>query len=156
MATLYSTTADAENTARAYGRDLQCSPKSGRNVGLAIKGMPLAKAIEFLEDVKELKTAVPFRVRVRKIHHRRGSRFGPGRYPVQVARCFLKVLESVGANAEYKGLDKERLVITHVTAYQGQVIHAMTPRAHGRATPHYNRLCNLEIIVTQSDKEEAK
>lgn len=154
MATLYSTYTESEKTARAYARDMPCSPKSGRNVGLAIKGMPLSKAIDFLTDVKALKTPVPFRVRVRKIHHRRGTGFGPGRYPVQVARCFIKVLKSVEANAEYKGLDKERLVISHVSAYQGQVIQAMTPRAHGRATPHYNRLTNLEVVVTQSDGEE--
>lgn len=154
--TYYSTTSDPETTARAYGKNLPCSPKSGRNVALAIKGMPLARAKEFLEEVAELKTPVPFRVRVRKIHHRRGTGFGPGRYPVQVARCFLKVLGAAEANAEYKELDKERLVITHASAYQGQVIQAYTPRAQGRATPHYDRKCNLELIVSQVEAGEGE
>jgi large subunit ribosomal protein L22 len=154
MATYYSTVADTATTARAYGRDLPCSPKSGRNVARAIKGMPVARAKTFLEEVVAVKTPVPFKVRVRKIHHRKGG-MGPGRYPVQTAKCMLKVLESAEANAEYKGLDKDRLVITHSTAYQGTVIQAYTPRAQGRATPHYNRLCNFEVILTQAEGEEA-
>ena len=155
--TYYSTEpVDPAKTARAYGRDLPCSPKSGRNVAKAIKGMPVSRAKLFLEEVRELRVAVPFTVRNRKIHHRKGTGFGPGKYPVQTVKCFLKVLESAEANAEYKGLDKERLVITHSTAYQGQVIQAYTPRAQGRATPHYNRLCNFEVIVTQVGDDEKK
>jgi large subunit ribosomal protein L22 len=99
---------------------------------------------------------VPFKVRVRKIHHRRGEGFGPGKWPVGVVTRFLKVLESAEANAEYKGLDKERLVITHASAYQGTVIQAFTPRAQGRATPHYNRKCNFEVIVSQVEEPETK
>ena len=154
MATYYSTVSDTATTAQAYGRDLPCSPKSARNVARAIKGMPVTRAKVFLEGVIKVEVPVPFKVRVRKIHHRKGG-IGSGRYPVQTAKCMLKVLESAEANAEYKGLDKDRLVITHSTAYQGQVIQAFTPRAQGRATPHYNRLCNFEVILTQAGEEEA-
>lgn len=147
MTTKYSTVADPATTAKAYGKDMHCSPKSGRNVARAIKGMPVARAKEFLSEVEALKTPVPFLVRKRKIAHRRGQGFGPGKYPKKVAQHFLKVLGSAEANAEYKGLDTDRLVITHASAYQGQVIKAYTPRAQGRATPHYERTCNLEIVV---------
>jgi large subunit ribosomal protein L22 len=153
MATRYSTVSDASTTARAYGRDLPCSPKSGRNVARAIKGMPVERAKTFLDEVAALKTPVPFFVRKRKIAHRRGQGFGPGKYPKKVAECFLKVLQSAEANAEYKGLEKERLVITHATAYQGQVQQAYTPRAQGRATPHFERTCNFEVILTQVEEE---
>jgi large subunit ribosomal protein L22 len=152
--TYYSTVSDPTVTAQAYGRDLPCSPKSARNVARAIKGMPVTRAKTFLEEVIEVRTPVPFKVRVRKIHHRKGG-MGPGRYPVQTAKCMLKVLESAEANAEYKGLDKDRLVITHSTAYQGTVIQAFTPRAQGRATPHYNRLTNFEVVLTQAGEEAA-
>ncbi|MEA3204046.1 MAG: Ribosomal protein L22p/L17e, partial [Thermoplasmata archaeon] len=47
-------------------------------------------------------------------------------------------------------------VITHASAYQGTVIQAFTPRAQGRATPHYNRKCNFEVIVSQVDESETK
>ena len=154
MTTYYSTVSDSASTARAYGRDLDCSPKSGRNVARAIKGMPVARAKQFLADVAELKTPVPFKVRNRKIHHRKGEGCGPGNWPVDVVTRFLKVLESAEANAEYKALDKERLVVTHASAYQGTVVQAFTPRAQGRATAHYNRKCNFEIILTQLDSEE--
>jgi large subunit ribosomal protein L22 len=155
--THYSTTSDPAVTARAYGRDMPCSPKSGRNIALHINGMPVSRAKDVLRKTIDLSVPIPFRVRNRKIHHRRGEGFGPGKYPVQSAKCMLKVLESAEANAEYKGLDKDRLVISHASAYQGTVIQAFTPRAQGRATPHYNRLCNFEVIVTQGgkDKEDA-
>lgn len=153
MSTKYSTYSDPATTARAYGRDLDVSPKSGRNVAKAIKGMPVTRAKAFLQDVAELKTPVPFTVRKRKIAHRRGQGFGPGKYPVKVCEQFLKVLESAEANAEYKGLDTETLVITHASAYQGTVQKAYIPRAQGRATPHYNRLCNFEVVVTAQEEE---
>jgi large subunit ribosomal protein L22 len=153
MATRYSTVSDPATTARAYGRDLPVSPKSGRNVAKAIKGMPLERAKKFLQDVADKKAAVPFKVRLRKIAHRRGAGFGPGKYPVKVATHFLKILESAEANAEYKGLETENLVITHASAYQGQVIQAYTPRAYGRATPHFERTCNFEVIVMQQEEE---
>ena len=152
MSTKYSTYSDPATTARAYGRDLNVSPKSGRNVAKAIKGMPVGRAKQFLQDVADLKTPVPFTVRKRKIAHRRGQGFGPGKYPVKVCEHFLKVLESAEANAEYKGLDTETLVITHASAYQGQVQKAYIPRAQGRATPHYNRLCNLELVLTAQEE----
>lgn len=154
MATRYSTIADPETTARAYGRDRPCSPKSGRSVARAIKGMPLVRAKQFLQEVADKKTAVPFPVRNRKIAHRRGQGFGPGKYPVKVAREFLSVLESAEANAEYKDLDTDLLVITHASAYQGTVQKAYTPRAQGRATPHFDRLCNFEVILTQIEEED--
>ncbi len=154
--TYYSTVPnESDKTARAYGRDLDCSPKSGRNVARALKGMPIGRAKEFLASVARLETPVPFKVRVRKIHHRRGEGFGPGKWPVGTVTRFLKVIESAEANAEYKGLDKERLIITHATAYQGTVTQAFTPRAMGRATAHYNRKCNFEVILTQVGDEEA-
>jgi large subunit ribosomal protein L22 len=153
MTTKYSTVSDPAKTARAYGRDLPCSPKSGRNVAKAIKGMPVARAKQFLEDVAELKTPVPFTVRKQKIAHRRGKGFGPGKYPVKVVQHFLKVLSSAEANAEYKGLETDALIITHASAYQGQVTKAYIPRAQGRATPHYDRLCNFEVIVTAQEED---
>jgi len=152
MTTKYSMVSDPAKTARAYGRDLPVSPKSGRNVAKAIRGMPVNRAKEFLNEVVELKTPVPFTVRKRKIAHRRGQGFGPGKYPQKVARHFLKVIESAEANAEYKGLDTDNLVITHASAYQGNVIKAFTPRAQGRATPHYDRMCNFEVIVTATEE----
>jgi large subunit ribosomal protein L22 len=154
MSTRYSTTSDPATTARAYGRDLDCSPKSGRNVARFIKGMPVERAFELFDDVEAQRRPIPFKVRMRKIHHRRGTGFGPGKYPVGVIRAFRKILDSAVANAEYKGLEKDRLVISHATAYQGTVNKGMTPRAQGRSTAHYNRLCNLELILAQSGEDE--
>ncbi len=150
----YSTVSDPDTTARAFGRDMPVSPKSGRNVARAIKGMPVDRARAFLQDVMDKKTAVPFVVRKRKIAHRKGAGMASGKYPVKVCRAFLNVIDSAVANAEYKDLDADRLVITHASAYQGQVIKAFRPRAQGRATAFNDRLCNFEVILTQQEDEE--
>src|SRR5207237_10773920 len=55
---------------------------------------PVDRAKVFLQEVAELKTPVPFKVRNRKIHHRRGAGFGPGKWPVGTVTRFLKVLRS--------------------------------------------------------------
>ena len=47
----YSIYADPEKTAKAYGRDLHCSPKHSENIVRAIKGMEVGKAKQLLEDV---------------------------------------------------------------------------------------------------------
>ncbi len=48
------------------------------------------------------------------VSHRKGM--SSGRYPVKAARAFLEVLRNAEANAEFKSLDTENLVIRHIAA----------------------------------------
>jgi len=77
-----------------------------------------------------------------------------GRYPVKAAKHILKVLEGAEANAEYKGLDTERLRIIHASAYPGIKIKRYTPRAHGTATPKFETLCHIEIALEEQPATE--
>ncbi|PKK85968.1 MAG: 50S ribosomal protein L22 [Thermoplasmata archaeon HGW-Thermoplasmata-1] len=148
----YSATSNPEKTARAFGYEMHCSPKHCRNIVKAIKGMKLSDAQEFLTEVSELRTPVPFVVRKRKIAHRKGK-IGPGAFPEKAARHMLKVLKNAENNAEYKGLDPEEMVIVHASAYRGRTLEGFMPRAHGRATACNEQTSNVEIII--SEKEEA-
>ncbi|MBS7648529.1 MAG: 50S ribosomal protein L22 [Candidatus Bathyarchaeia archaeon] len=139
---------DPENTAKASGRELRISPKAAREVCAVIKGMMLDEAKEFLRQVMAMKKAVPFRRYNKKLPHRRGLN-GAGRYPVKAASKILKILESAEANADFKGLDAEKLKIIHAAAYPGAKIRRYIPRAFGRATPKFETLCHVEIVLEQ-------
>ena len=70
-----------------------------------------------------------------------------GRYPQKAARYILKVLKNLEANAEYKGLDVDKLVIVHAQAKKGRVIKRYMPRAFGRATPKFQQLTTVEFVA---------
>ncbi|HDD72477.1 MAG TPA: 50S ribosomal protein L22 [Candidatus Aenigmarchaeota archaeon] len=138
---------DPEKTARAYGYELQCSPKHSVNLARALKGMRLPDAKKYLEDVIALKRAVPFVVHKKKVSHRHGM--GPGRFPKKAAQHMLIVLKNAENNAEYKGLDPENMVISHISAYRGREIKGFMPRAHGRATDNNEQTTDIEIVLEE-------
>ncbi len=144
---------DPEKTAKASGRELRVSPKSTREVCNTIKGMKLDRARNFLRQVILKKKPVPFRRYKKKAGHRHGlQKAYAGRYPVKAAQKVLEVLENAEANAEYKGLDIERLRIIHASAYPGMKIKRYIPRAFGRATPRFETLCHVELVLEQMEE----
>ena len=146
---------DPEITAKAAGRDIPVKPKFAVNVAKAIKGKSVKQARQFLEDVTQLKAAVPFKVHKRQVKHRRGG-IGPGQYPVNVAYAMLRVLNDAASNAEYKGLDPEKMYVWHACAHRGTPLPGFMPRAQGRATPWDKSTSHLEIVIKNVDetKEE--
>ncbi|MEK6851692.1 MAG: 50S ribosomal protein L22, partial [Candidatus Thermoplasmatota archaeon] len=91
---------DEETTARAIGRELPISPKKAVELCRAIRGKTVEDAKDYLERVMAMKQAVPMKRYKTMIAHKAG--IGPGRYPVKVARHFLKVLQRAEENAGYK------------------------------------------------------
>jgi len=141
---------DPEKTVKASGRELRVSPKHAREVCKTIKGMKLDQAKEYLRQVMAKKKPVPLRRYKKKVGHRRGMQKAfAGRYPVKAAQKILKVLEEAEANAEYKGLDAERLRIIHASAYSGMKIKRYIERAFGRATPRFETLCHVELVLEE-------
>jgi large subunit ribosomal protein L22 len=110
--------------------------------------MMLVQAKEYLLDVMEKKKAIPFTRYNKKAGHRRGlvGAFA-GRYPIKASERILKVLQSAEANAENKGLDLDKLRIIHAAAYPGMKVKRYTPRAHGRASPKYETMSHIEIVL---------
>ena len=139
---------DPEKTAIASGREVRVSHKHAREVCKTVKGMMLVQAKEYLLDVMEKKKAIPFTRYNKKAGHRRGlvGAFA-GRYPIKASERILKVLQSAEANAENKGLDVDRLRIIHAAAYPGMKVKRYTPRAHGRASPKYEIMSHIEIVL---------
>jgi large subunit ribosomal protein L22 len=149
---------DPEKTVRASGRELRVSHKHAREVCRTIKGMMLTQAKQYLRDVMDKKRAVPFRRFKKKLGHRHGlEKAYAGKYPVKAAKHILKIVEGAEANAEYKGLDTERLRIIHASTSQGMKIKRYMMRAQGRSTQKFETLSHIEIVLEEQSEtgEEA-
>ncbi len=143
----YSTDIDPDKTAKAYGYELHCSKKDSENLARAINGMKTEDAKKFLNEIIEMKRALPAIFHKKKRAHQKD--IGPGSYPQRAARYMLKTLENAENNAEYKGFDPENMKISHISTYGGRVIKGIMPRAHGRAANKYKKTTNIEIIIEE-------
>jgi large subunit ribosomal protein L17e len=58
-------------------------------------------------------------------------------------------LKNALSNAEQKGLDVDKVVITHVAVQRAVQGRRRTFRAHGRIGPYLSSNCHIEFIVTE-------
>ncbi|MEE9593807.1 MAG: 50S ribosomal protein L22 [Candidatus Hydrothermarchaeales archaeon] len=141
---------DEVKIAKVYAGEMHISPKWAVEICREIRGKDLSRAEVFLRDLADMKRPLPVRRYKKGVAHRRGlEKAYAGRYPVKAATRMIKALGSARANAEYKGLDPERLYIKHISAQRGRVIRGFLPRAFGRATPHNETLTNLQIVLEE-------
>jgi large subunit ribosomal protein L22 len=142
---------DESKIAKAVIREVPVHPKVIVEIAKAINGMNLKKAEKFLENVIEQKEPIPFRRSNKKVSHKRGlsDRWGvpSGRYPIKASRYVLKLLENVENNAENKGLEVDKLVISHIGVSKGLTLKRAMPRAFGRADIIRKFRSNVEVIV---------
>jgi ribosomal protein uL22 len=123
--------------AKACGTHLRVHFKHCREIGNAIKGRQLKNAQQYLENVLQFKEAIPITKYTGGIgRHAMGKQYNaPGdkvAWPQKATRTFLDLLRNVESNASSKGLEVEKLVITHVNANQAPKMRRRTYRAHGR------------------------
>ena len=143
----YTATADPDTSAKAIGKEMPISPKFTREICGMVRGMKVNKAIDTLEGVIALETPVPLKRYNKRVSHKQGV--GPGRYPKKAAAAVLGVIKSAVANAEYKGLNTDEMVIRTITASRGRVTPGHMARAHGRATEWNQDPVNLEVIIEE-------
>lgn len=130
--------------ARLYAR---ISTKNSVEVGRCITGMTAEKARKKLSAVIEKKEPVPYTKFNSDTAHRKGTGFGPGRFPVNVSREMLAILENACSNAENKGLDAKRLVVANVCATQG------ARRFRGRRAFGRRKSKNTHIQLTVEERK---
>ena len=143
----YSIKVDPEITARASGRELGISPNASVEVCREIRGMMVEDAMQYLEDVIALKRPVRYHRYNGQVGHRKGKKFGAGRFPKKTAKAILDVIKHAQHNAEYKGLDSDNMKITHITSSRGMTVEGYMPRAHGRSTPFNHETANIEVVL---------
>jgi len=135
------------NVARARGVEVPISPKKTYEIMNSIRGRSVERARTILEDAIALRKAIPFRRYNQETAHHTGT--GPGRYATKVAKNILQVLENAEENAEYEGLDADRLFVKVAASARGRIRKASMPRAHGRATPWNEQTTNIEIVLAE-------
>ncbi len=136
---------DETRMVKASLREVDVSPKWSREVCKAIVGLTIPEARKLLEEVVAMKRMIPYRrYKKKRAHHAQTK--GPGGYPVKVVKHMLKLLDSLEANADFKGFDPDEVVIIHAAAHKGRRIRKFIERAFGRATPYDKQLVHIEVV----------
>lgn len=84
---------------------------------MAIRKLPLRRAVRYLKNVVDKKECIPFRRFNGGVGRcAQAKQFGTtqGRWPKKSAEFLLQLLRNAESNADYKGLDVDRLVIDHI------------------------------------------
>ena len=113
---------DSTKHVRASIREKKISHKHARETATAIKGLTIEKARDYMLSVIAKERAIPFRRFKNQVGHRSDPGMMSGRYPEKTAGEFLKLLDNLESNAEYKGMDMDRLKIINATTHKGVVI----------------------------------
>ncbi len=133
---------ESETMARASGRSLPISTRQSIEISNFLRGKKLEKAKNILQRVMEKKQAIPYRIYNDNIAHKPG--IGPGKYPEKASMHILKLLESVEANAQFKGIDTSKLIVAHISANQAaRTLH------YGRKRRRKMKRTNIEIVVKE-------
>eukprot|EP00300_Choanocystis_sp_HF-7_P027331 c32425_g1_i1.p1 GENE.c32425_g1_i1~~c32425_g1_i1.p1 ORF type:complete len:168 (-),score=10.72 c32425_g1_i1:24-527(-) len=143
-------------SASARGSDLRVHFKNTREAAMNIKNMPLEKAKQFLKDVMDKKQGVRFSRFNGGVGRKAQTGGLSGRYPKKSAVVLLGLLENVTSNAEMKGLDADKLVISHIQVNQAQQQRRRTYRAHGRISAYMSSPCHVELIASEKAGEVKK
>ena len=125
---------DKTKHVRASIREKDISHKHAREIAVAIKGRSIEKARELLENVMSRKEAIPYRRYNNEVAHRSNIRDGffAGRFPKKAASEFLKILDNLESNAEYKGMDLDRLRIVSARRAQRHKAQAVSAASNGQ------------------------
>ena len=141
---------DATRHVRSSVREKDMSHKHAREVAVAIKGLSIEKARDFLLAVISQKRVVPFRRYKNQVGHKADPGVMSGRYPQKTAKEFIKVLDNLESNAEYKGMDLDRLKIINATVHKGRLLKRFTPRAMGRSSAKNDAMTHVEIVAQEA------
>merc|ERR1712146_771834 len=139
--------------------DLRVHYKNTYETAQAIKGMNLQAAQQYLADVCEKKQCVPFRKYtgcVGRTPQAEAFKMSQGRWPVKSAKILLGLLQNAESNAEFKNLDTDNLVVSHIQVNPAQQGRRRTYRAHGRIGPYMNCPAHVEMILEEKEESVEK
>lgn len=140
---------EKEHMARVMGRSLPISFKQSVEICNLIRNKELGHAKGILKGAIEHKQAIPFRRFRHNIGHK--AKIGVGRYPIKASREILKLINSVEANAQFKGLNTANLVINSIIANKA----SKTMRYGSKRTRRAKRT-NIEIVVEEKSTKNSE
>ena len=136
-----------ENSAIARGVDINISLKDAVNIAHHLRGKTLNRAKEIIDKGIEKNYPIPYFRYLDSVSHRKSA--GPGRYPVRALKAFKQVIGNAEANAEFKSLDTDSLIIGTISASKGTTIKKYLPKAQGRGGASFKELVNIEVILRE-------
>ena len=139
-------------TAKASITNSPVSVKYSTEVCNQIKSRPVNDVIAWLKRIEAHEEYLPLKRYHKKVAHRKGNALNgekAGRYPEKVARAFVKLLELAKSNADFKGLDAEKMQIIHAFATMG--MNRFSYQSKGRIAGKARRrnATNIEVIVQE-------
>jgi len=145
---------------KARGSNLRVHFKNTRETAAAIKRLSLRRAQQYLKNVIAKKEIVPFRRFNggvgRKAQCKNHRLCTQGRWPKKSAEFLLQLLRNAESNADYKGLDVDRLVIENIQVNRAPKMRRRTYRAHGRINPYMSSPCHIEVVLREKERPVAK
>ncbi len=123
----YTLNPKPEKSVKVFGRALRISNKNSVTVCRAITGMNLEKGNTLLESLINQKAGIN------------------GKYYTNVAKELSNLLKSAESNAEFKGLDTEKLFI-HASAHKGFTF--WRPRRF-KLRRRKRKITNVQIVLEQ-------
>lgn len=121
------------NNAKAFGTDMRISTKSAEIICNVIRNKPLTRVKRLLEDL---------------VAERRSLR---GKYYSKTVKSILNLINSCEKNAEFKGLDMDRLFV-HASAHVGPNIKR---RRRKGAFGSRMKSTHMEVILIERGKQPA-
>ena len=139
--------------AKARHANAVASIKFSTEIAREIKGKRLDWAEQWLNRVLKHEDYIPLRVYHKKVPHRKGQSksFGKaGRYAHKTVAVFLKLLKAVKANADFKGLDADNLLIVHTFVSMG--FRRMSNQAKGKISgkSRQSKAAHIELVVREA------
>src|SRR3989338_4823127 len=135
--------------AMARGNDLQVAWKSGVMVGNFIRGKTVTKAKTLLQQVIDMKVAVPFTRFNKDRGHKKGE-IAAGRYPVNTAKEILNLLYSAESNAINMRMKASSLLVSRFIGNRGA-----TSWRFGRQKRRQAKRSHIQLFLAEQ-KQEAK
>ncbi len=126
---------DSTKHVRSSIREKDISHKHAREVAVAIKGLSIEKARDYLQAVVNKERAIAFKRFNNQVGHRSDPGMMSGRYPQKTAKEFIKVLDNLESNAEYKGMDLDRLRIVNAAVHKGVTCKKIHSTGNGKSYP---------------------
>ncbi|CAG9762646.1 unnamed protein product [Ceutorhynchus assimilis] len=141
---------------KARGSNLRVHFKNTCETANAIRKMPLKRAQAYLKNVLAMKECIPFRRFNGGVGRcAQAKQFGntQGRWPKKSAEFLLQLLANAESNADYIGLDVDRLVVNHIQVNRAALMRRRTYRAHGRINPYMSSPCHVELWLTEAEMD---
>lgn len=124
----YALNLNPKKSAKAYGNGLSISPKDSKIICKKISRMNLRKGINFLEGLSDETLSIE------------------GKHYTTAAATILDLVKSAEKNAEFKGLDTEKLIIM---ASAHQAFSFFRPR-RSKMRRQKRKSAHVQVVLRQS------